>query len=100
VPLPRDAAHQYRGRLVEISGCPETPPRWVSYSDTPALRPKAIVARLEQLLPLTRRVGLVATAIGDHPDLARILGVPGERPGRRRVVSGCRPWCPRSCSRW
>ncbi len=69
---------EYRGRaLVEISrGCPEKCRYcWVSYS-TGRLRCyplPAILARLEQLEPLTRRVGLVATAIGDHPDLARIL---------------------------
>jgi len=69
---------EYRDRgLVEMSrGCPEKCHYcWVSYNYG-RLRcyPKeAILDRVRGLRALTRRIGFVATAVGDHPQLAEIL---------------------------
>ncbi|MCG6949985.1 MAG: B12-binding domain-containing radical SAM protein [Acidobacteria bacterium] len=69
---------EYSNRgLVEMSrGCPEKCRYcWVSYNYG-RLRcyPKdAILDRVDRLHRMTDRVGFVATAVGDHPDLAEIL---------------------------
>ena len=69
---------EYRNRgLVEMSrGCPEKCRYcWVSYNygrlrSYPA---ENIIERVERLRTITDRVGFVATAVGDHPQLAEIL---------------------------
>ncbi len=63
--------------LVELSrGCPEKCRYcWVSYTSG-RLRcypTEVILDRVRELAVLTRRIGLVATAVGDHPDLPAIL---------------------------
>jgi radical SAM superfamily enzyme YgiQ (UPF0313 family) len=63
--------------LVEISrGCPERCRYcWISHAEG-GLRSypvASILDRVRQLSALTRRVGLVATAVGDHPGLQTIL---------------------------
>ncbi len=69
---------EYSGRgLVEMSrGCPEKCRYcWVSYNYG-RLRcyPKdGILEKIDRLRKITDRVGFVATAVGDHPDLAEIL---------------------------
>ncbi len=64
--------------LVEMSrGCPaKCRYCWVSHNDGrlrtyPA---EAILARVREARSLTHRMGFVATAVGDHPDLPEILG--------------------------
>ncbi|HHQ48501.1 MAG TPA: radical SAM protein, partial [Acidobacteria bacterium] len=69
---------EYRDRgLVEMSrGCPEKCRYcWVShnYGRLRAYPAEHILARVEELAAVTRRIGFVATAVGDHPELARIL---------------------------
>jgi radical SAM superfamily enzyme YgiQ (UPF0313 family) len=69
---------EYSGRgLVEMSrGCPEKCRYcWVSYNygRLRCYPTDAILDKIESLRGLTDRVGLVATAVGDHPDLAPIL---------------------------
>ncbi len=63
--------------LVEMSrGCPEKCRYcWVSFNyGKLACYPAAgILERIDQLAAMTDRVGLVATAVGDHPALADIL---------------------------
>jgi len=69
---------EYRNRgLVEMSrGCPEKCRYcWVSYNygrlrSYPA---EAIMDRVRSLADLTDRIGFVATAVGDHPQLPEIL---------------------------
>lgn len=69
---------EYRNRgLLEISrGCPEKCRYcWASYSSG-RLRcypTESILERLRELSRLTNRVGFIATAVGDHPDLGLIL---------------------------
>jgi radical SAM superfamily enzyme YgiQ (UPF0313 family) len=69
---------EYSGRaLVEISrGCPEHCRFcWISYSSG-RFHPHptaAIAERIDQLAALSNRIGLVATAVGDHPQLAEFL---------------------------
>ena len=63
--------------LVEMSrGCPEKCRYcWVSYN-AGRLRcypSEAILDRVRELATVTRRIGLVATAVGDHPELPTIL---------------------------
>ena len=73
-----DASLGGSGRgLIEMSrGCPEKCRYcWVSYNYG-RLRcyPKdGILERVDRLRTITDRVGFVATAVGDHPDLAEIL---------------------------
>ena len=69
---------EYSGRgLVEMSrGCPEKCRYcWVSYNygRLRCYPTDAILERVERLRRMTDRVGFVATAVGDHPDLAVIL---------------------------
>ncbi len=69
---------EYSGRgLVEMSrGCPEKCRYcWISHNTGRLLvyPTEAILARVEELAGVTDRVGFVATAVGDHPDLALIL---------------------------
>jgi radical SAM superfamily enzyme YgiQ (UPF0313 family) len=69
---------EYSGRgLVEMSrGCPEKCRYcWVSYNygRLRCYPTDAIVERVERLQTITSRVGFVATAVGDHPQLAEIL---------------------------
>lgn len=63
--------------LVEMSrGCPEKCRYcWVSYNygRIRCYPTDAILERVERIRRMTDRVGFVATAIGDHPDLAEIL---------------------------
>ena len=69
---------EYANRgLIEMSrGCPEKCNYcWVSYNFG-RLRTYPvdhIMARVDELSEVTRRVGFIATAVGDHPDLAAIL---------------------------
>jgi len=70
---------EYSGRgLVEMSrGCPEKCAYcWVShnYGRLRCYPADHILARVEELAAVTNRVGFVATAVGDHPELAEILG--------------------------
>jgi radical SAM superfamily enzyme YgiQ (UPF0313 family) len=69
---------EYRNRgLVEMSrGCPEKCRYcWVSYNygRLRCYPAEAILDRVRELAGLTDRVGFVATAVGDHPELPRIL---------------------------
>jgi radical SAM superfamily enzyme YgiQ (UPF0313 family) len=74
----------YRDRgLIEISrGCPERCGYcWISFSSG-RLRPhpvEEIIGRLDELGDLSPRIGLVATAVGDHPHLPEILAAARER---------------------
>jgi radical SAM superfamily enzyme YgiQ (UPF0313 family) len=70
---------EYRGRgLVEMSrGCPEKCRYcWVSfnYGKLRCYPTDAILDRVHNLSQITDRVGFVATAVGDHPELPEILG--------------------------
>ncbi len=63
--------------LIEISeGCPERCRFcWIGHTagrfrSHPAA---AVLGRIEELSALTDRIGLVATAVGDYPELARVL---------------------------
>jgi radical SAM superfamily enzyme YgiQ (UPF0313 family) len=66
-----------RRALVEISrGCPEQCRFcWISYNAGRfhAYPEVAIIERIDELATLTDRLGLVATAVGDHARLAEIL---------------------------
>ncbi len=66
-----------RRGLVEMSrGCPEKCRYcWVSYNygRLRCYPAEGIVDRVRELKSVTDRVGFVATAVGDHPELARIL---------------------------
>jgi radical SAM superfamily enzyme YgiQ (UPF0313 family) len=69
---------EYSGRgLVEMSrGCPEKCRYcWVSYNygRLRCYPTDAILERVERIRTMTDRVGFVATAVGDHPQLAEIL---------------------------
>lgn len=69
---------EYKNRgLIEMSrGCPEKCSYcWVShnYGRLRSYPTDAIMARVDELSRVTSRIGFVATAIGDHPDLAAIL---------------------------
>ena len=69
---------EYRNRgLVEMSrGCPEKCRYcWVSYNygKLRCYPAEAIMDRVRGLADITDRVGFVATAVGDHPELPRIL---------------------------
>ena len=68
----------YAGRgLIEMSrGCPEKCRYcWVSYNygRLRCYPTDAILDRVDELSRMTSRIGFVATAVGDHPDLPRIL---------------------------
>ncbi len=67
-----------RRGLIEMSrGCPEKCRYcWVSYNygRLRAYPTQGILRRVEELAEITDRIGFVATAVGDHPDLAAILG--------------------------
>ncbi|MCP4901322.1 MAG: radical SAM protein, partial [bacterium] len=69
---------EYAGRgLIEMSrGCPEKCRYcWVSfnYGRLRCYSKAGILRRVRQLQKTTNRVGFVATAVGDHPDLDEIL---------------------------
>jgi radical SAM superfamily enzyme YgiQ (UPF0313 family) len=69
---------EYRSRgLVEMSrGCPEKCRYcWVSYNygRLRCYPTDAILEKVERVGRMTDRVGFVATAVGDHPELAKIL---------------------------
>lgn len=69
---------EYRNRgLVEMSrGCPEKCRYcWVSYNygRLRCYPTDAILEKVERIARMTDRVGFVATAVGDHPQLAEIL---------------------------
>jgi radical SAM superfamily enzyme YgiQ (UPF0313 family) len=69
---------EYSGRgLIEMSrGCPEKCRYcWVSYNygRLRCYPTEAILDRVERIGKMTDRVGFVATAVGDHPQLAEIL---------------------------
>ncbi len=69
---------EYRSRgLVEMSrGCPEKCRYcWVSYNygRLRCYPTDAILEKVERVARMTDRVGFVATAVGDHPELAFIL---------------------------
>lgn len=69
---------EYRLRgLIEMSrGCPEKCKYcWVShnYGRLRCYPADAIFERVEEVSTLTRRIGFVATAVGDHPELEKIL---------------------------
>ena len=69
---------EYRRRgLVEMSrGCPEKCRYcWVSYNygRLRCYPTGAILEKVERIAQMTDRVGFVATAVGDHPELAAIL---------------------------
>ena len=69
---------EYRNRgLVEMSrGCPEKCRYcWVSYNygRLRCYPTEAILEKVERVGRMTDRVGFVATAVGDHPELAMIL---------------------------
>ncbi len=75
---------EYAGRaLVEMSrGCPEKCRYcWISHAagNLQAYGTESILERVEQLARLTDRIGFVATAVGDHPEIARILGTAVDR---------------------
>lgn len=71
-----DTEYRERG-LVEMSrGCPEKCAYcWVShnYGRLQVYPADHILARVEELSTITNRIGFVATAVGDHPELAGIL---------------------------
>lgn len=50
---------------------------------------EAILDAMERVRPITDQVGFVATAVGDHPEIARILQVAGDQ-GFRAAVSSIR----------
>jgi radical SAM superfamily enzyme YgiQ (UPF0313 family) len=66
-----------RRGLVEMSrGCPEKCRYcWVSYNygRLRTYSTNGILHRVDELTEITDRIGFVATAVGDHPDLAAIL---------------------------
>lgn len=69
---------EYSNRaLIEMSrGCPEKCKYcWISFNSgrLRCYTKKAILDRVGALKDLTDRIGFVATAVGDHPDLASIL---------------------------
>jgi radical SAM superfamily enzyme YgiQ (UPF0313 family) len=69
---------EYSGRgLIEMSrGCPEKCRYcWVSYNygRLRSYSTEGIMDRVDRLSTITNRIGFVATAVGDHPDLAEIL---------------------------
>ena len=69
---------EYSGRgLIEMSrGCPEKCAYcWVgfNYGRLRIYPADAILDRVDRLSKVTRRIGFVATAVGDHPDLPAIL---------------------------
>jgi len=69
---------EYRNRgLIEMSrGCPEKCSYcWVSfnYGRLRSYETDHIMARVDQLSRQTRRIGFIATAVGDHPELGLIL---------------------------
>jgi len=69
---------EYRNRgLVEMSrGCPEKCRYcWVSYNygRLRCYPSGAILERVDRIAQMTDRVGFIATAVGDHPELAEIL---------------------------
>jgi radical SAM superfamily enzyme YgiQ (UPF0313 family) len=69
---------EYSGRgLVEMSrGCPEKCNYcWVSYNygRLRCYPTDAILERVERVASMTGRIGFVATAVGDHPELGAIL---------------------------
>ncbi len=69
---------EYSGRgLIEMSrGCPEKCRYcWVSYNygRLRSYSTEGILERVDRLSSITNRIGFVATAVGDHPDLAEIL---------------------------
>ncbi len=75
---------EYASRgLVEMSrGCPERCRYcWISYNAgrIQHYRTDAILERIGELSELSPKVGLVATAVGDHPDIIRILQTSVER---------------------
>ncbi|NOZ95491.1 MAG: radical SAM protein [Acidobacteria bacterium] len=71
-----DTEYRERG-LVEMSrGCPEKCAYcWVShnYGRLRIYPADHILARVEELAAVTNRIGFVATAVGDHPELVAIL---------------------------
>lgn len=69
---------EYSGRgLIEMSrGCPEKCRYcWVSYNygRLRSYSTQGILHRVDRLSAITNRIGFVATAVGDHPELAEIL---------------------------
>lgn len=69
---------EYSGRgLVEMSrGCPEKCRYcWVSYNygRLRSYSTDGIMERVARLQTITRKIGFVATAVGDHPELGQIL---------------------------
>ncbi|RLE25995.1 MAG: hypothetical protein DRJ65_06495 [Acidobacteria bacterium] len=69
---------EYRNRgLIEMSrGCPEKCSYcWVSfnYGRLRSYETEHIMARVDELASVTQKIGFIATAVGDHPDLAQIL---------------------------
>ncbi len=69
---------EYSGRgLIEMSrGCPEKCAYcWVgfNYGRLRSYPAEAILERVDRLSSVTRRIGFVATAVGDHPALPEIL---------------------------
>jgi len=69
---------EYSGRgLIEMSrGCPEKCRYcWVSYNygRLRCYSTEGILERVDRLSSITKRIGFVATAVGDHPDLGEIL---------------------------
>ena len=68
--------YRNRGRGEMSRGCPEKCRYcWVSYNygRLRCYPAEAILDRVRDLAELTDRVGFVATAVGDHPELPRIL---------------------------
>ncbi|MCD4751343.1 MAG: radical SAM protein [Thermoanaerobaculales bacterium] len=69
--------------LIEMSrGCPEKCRYcWVSYNygRLRCYPTEAILARVDELSHITNRLGFVATAVGDHPELPHILEYCRER---------------------
>jgi radical SAM superfamily enzyme YgiQ (UPF0313 family) len=75
---------EYSGRgLIEMSrGCPEKCRYcWVSYNygRLRCYSTEGILERVDRLSSITKRIGFVATAVGDHPDLGFILEACRER---------------------
>lgn len=77
--------------LVEMSrGCPEKCRYcWATFGMGKfRWHPTAfILESFERALAVTRQIGFVATAVGDHPDIARILGAAQEMGFRSSVSS-------------